>query len=76
MSSLGRETFVRDVQAAAFITLRRPAVFSNALCQSGSFWWLADHHVDLPATHARFWLSVGSEETDTQISHPPTGCFS
>jgi hypothetical protein len=23
----------------------------------------------------RFWLSVGDEETDAKVSHPPTGLF-
>jgi len=59
--------------AAAQIALRHPDVFSHVLCQSGSFWWLADHALDLPATQARFWLSVGDEETATEISHPPSG---
>jgi S-formylglutathione hydrolase FrmB len=26
-------------------------------------------------TSARFWLSVGAQETETGVSHPPTGLF-
>ncbi len=61
--------------AAAHIALRRPDLFSYALCQSGSFWWLADHPIEFPATRSRFWLSVGDEETSTEVAHPPSGIF-
>jgi enterochelin esterase family protein len=61
--------------AAAYTALLHPGVFAHALCQSGSFWWFADHEADLPATNARFWLSVGSRETATDVSHPPSGLF-
>jgi enterochelin esterase-like enzyme len=60
---------------AALTAFHYPAVFSYALCQSGSFWWFADHEVRLPSTSAKFWLSVGSEETATNVSHPPAGLF-
>lgn len=62
------------LQGAA-IAFKYPSVFSYALCQSASFWWLADHEVKLPPTTTRFWLSVGGEETATNVSHPPTGLF-
>ena len=61
--------------AAAHIASRAPDVFARALCQSASFWWLADHPVALLATRGRFWLSVGSDETATGVSHPPTDLF-
>jgi enterochelin esterase-like enzyme/GNAT superfamily N-acetyltransferase len=61
--------------AAAYIASRAPRVFTKALCQSGSFWWLADHPRSLPASRGRFWLSVGSDETASGVSHPPTGLF-
>jgi enterochelin esterase family protein len=61
--------------AAAYTTLQHPSAFSAALCQSGSFWWLADHAVALPPTSARFWLSVGAQEIETGVTHPPTGLF-
>ena len=32
--------------SAAYITLLYPSIFSYALCQSGSFWWFADHEVN------------------------------
>jgi len=60
---------------AAFTACRHPGVFSSALCQSGSFWWLAGKSVPLPPTAARFWLSVGDEETASNLSHPPTGLY-
>src|SRR5262249_1785617 len=61
--------------AAAQIAMDHPDAFSRALCQSGSFWWLIDHPTPLRQTRARFWLSVGSEETECGVSHPPTGIF-
>jgi enterochelin esterase-like enzyme len=61
--------------ASAYVTLRYPAVFSFALCQSGSFWWLKDKDVSLPRTKAKFWLSVGDKETTTGLTHAPSGLF-
>ncbi len=61
--------------AAAYTALQHPETFSSALCQSGSFWWLADHAVSFPPTHARLWMSVGTEEVETGVTHPPTGLF-
>jgi enterochelin esterase-like enzyme len=65
--------------AAAHIALLYPTRFPAALCQSGSFWFEPDAFARLarqrrPVT-TRFWLSVGDEETDTNVSHPPTGLF-
>src|SRR5262245_22373221 len=65
--------------AAAHIALLYPTRFSAALCQSGSFWFEPDAFARLaqqrPPVTTRFWLSVGDEETATNISHPPTGLF-
>ena len=61
--------------AAAHTAFHHPRVFSAALCQSGSFWWLADHTILLPSTSARLWLSVGDQETDSGVAHPPSGLF-
>lgn len=60
---------------SAFIAFRYPAVFPRALCQSGSFWWLADHDVMFRPADLRLWLSVGSQETETNVTHPPTSLF-
>lgn len=59
--------------ASAFVCLRYPEVFGGALCQSGSFWWMVQTGVEIPRTNARFWLSVGDQETATGVSHPPSG---
>jgi enterochelin esterase-like enzyme len=59
--------------AAMYAALRHPQVFSYALCQSASFWWLENNEATLPATRGKFWLSVGDRETATNVSHPPTG---
>lgn len=61
--------------AGAHIVLSHPDVFSHALCQSGSFWWLVGKERSWPRTSARMWLSVGDQETETRVSHPPTGLF-
>jgi len=65
--------------AAAHIALLYPTRFPAALCQSGSFWLepeaLADLAQQRPPVGTRFWLSVGDEETDAGVSHPPTGLF-
>lgn len=69
--------------ASAFITLTHPGVFARCLSQSGSFWWenerLATMLPELPGAQSqsrpplRFWISVGDQETQAGISHPPTG---
>lgn len=59
--------------AGAHIAFRYPDTFSFALCQSGSFWWLADNDVSLPPTRTKFWLSVGDQERDIDVTHPPSG---
>ncbi len=59
--------------AAAYLALKYPAVFSYALCQSASFWWLKDKELNWPQTNAKFWLSVGDKETAKGLSHAPSG---
>jgi len=63
--------------AAAHIALLYPTRFPAALCQSGSFWLEPEAFARLAQEHrpvtTRFWLSVGDEETSTNVSHPPTG---
>jgi len=56
---------------SAFTTIRHPAVFSSCLSQSGSFWWLHGRSLDLGPTKAKFWFSVGDQETATQVAHSP-----
>lgn len=63
--------------AAAYAATRHPAVFRAAVCQSPSFWWDGGRFAEeLPAaTQAgpTFWISVGNRETETGVSHPPSG---
>jgi enterochelin esterase family protein len=63
--------------ASAHAALMHPGVFSAALSQSGSFWWDDRRFARLAANHSgigsRHWLSVGDEETQEDVSHPPTG---
>ncbi|MEQ8855418.1 alpha/beta hydrolase-fold protein [Gimesia sp.] len=61
--------------AAAHVAFQYPGLFSQVLCQSGSFWWLAQQELELPVNHARFWLSVGDQETETEVTHPPSGLY-
>ncbi len=61
--------------ASAYSALQYPSVFSCSLSQPGSFWWLEGRDITLPRTRAKFWLSVGDEETAIGISHSPTGLF-
>ena len=62
---------------AVHLTLRYPEHFRSCISQSGSHWWdpegfeeAVKRHSPLPA---RFWLSVGSKETATDLHHAPTG---
>jgi len=48
---------------AAYVTCRHPQTFSLCLSQSGSFWWLDGKEDRLSPTAAKFWLSVGDQET-------------
>lgn len=63
--------------ASAHIALTHPHRFSRGLCQSGSFWWndewLARNVDARRRTAGRFWLSVGDQETQCGITHPPSG---
>lgn len=54
--------------ASAWLALQYPGHFRYCLCQSGSFWWNAEHFTKMAAQHTpitnRFWLSVGDQETE------------
>jgi enterochelin esterase family protein len=54
---------------AAYVTCRHPHTFARCLSQSGSFWWLDGREDRLAPTAARFWLSVGDQETAENVSH-------
>jgi enterochelin esterase family protein len=56
---------------AAYVTCRHPQTFSRCLSQSGSFWWLDGKDDRLSPTAAKFWLSVGDQETAENVSHSP-----
>jgi enterochelin esterase-like enzyme len=63
--------------AATFITLRYPQVYSRCLSQSGSYWWneewLTRHLGEIPASPAKFRISVGDRETVAGVTHAPSG---
>ncbi|HET9944159.1 MAG TPA: alpha/beta hydrolase-fold protein [Actinomycetes bacterium] len=56
---------------AAYVTCRHPGTFTRCLSQSGSFWWLDGKEDRLSPTAAKFWLSVGDQETAEDVSHSP-----
>jgi enterochelin esterase family protein len=62
--------------AAVFAAIRFPRVFPRNIAQSPSAWWnrewLRRHAGKRALPGSRFWISVGSEETDTDVEHPPT----
>ncbi|MFO1482153.1 MAG: alpha/beta hydrolase-fold protein [Verrucomicrobiaceae bacterium] len=61
---------------AVFTALRHPGVFAGVLAQSPSAWWqeewLAANIPAQPSRTQHFWLSVGTQELQTNVSHPPT----
>jgi len=63
--------------ASAYLMITYPTIFSHSLCQSGSFWWnnewLTNELKNRVIQRGNYWISVGSNETDFGISHPPTG---
>jgi enterochelin esterase family protein len=65
--------------AAAHIALRHPGRLAAAICQSPSFWWEEERLRQSlpPATDgaAALWISVGDQETQQEISHPPSGLW-
>jgi len=62
---------------AVHLALRYPQFFGACVSQSGSHWWDHGSFAETVRRHApvrgRFWLSVGSQETQTDVRHPPTG---
>jgi enterochelin esterase-like enzyme/GNAT superfamily N-acetyltransferase len=62
---------------AFHLALRYPPLFNACVSQSGSHWWDYENFEETVKSHApvgsRFWLSVGSQETQTDLHHPPTG---
>lgn len=62
---------------AAYIATRHPETFRAVICQSPSFWWEGGRFAaELPAaakSGPEFWISVGSQETEVGVSHPPSG---
>ncbi|MDB6007537.1 MAG: putative esterase [Prosthecobacter sp.] len=61
---------------AVFTALKYPGVFAGVLAQSPSAWWqeewLAHSLPTMPSPPQRMWLSVGTKEVQTSLSHPPT----
>lgn len=62
--------------ASTHIALNYPNRFSFALSQSPSYWWnnewLKDQLSILNHASGKYWISVGDQETESDVSHPPT----
>ncbi|MGF1655868.1 MAG: GNAT family N-acetyltransferase [Verrucomicrobiales bacterium] len=62
---------------AVYLTLQYPEHFGYCLSQSGSHWWKHEWFAEMARQQnhisARFWLSVGDQEIETDVRHPPTG---
>lgn len=64
---------------AAYTAMQHPQVFTRVLCQSGSFWWESER-LTADVTQAEtvsgsFWISVGDQEKESGVSHPPIGLW-
>jgi enterochelin esterase-like enzyme len=63
--------------AAAHLATRYPHVFHAAICQSPSFWWEQGRFAaELPTAAnpaQQFWICVGNQETESGVSHAPSG---
>ncbi|MCF7788066.1 MAG: hypothetical protein K9N47_18230 [Prosthecobacter sp.] len=61
---------------SVFTALRHPCGFAGVLAQSPSAWWEDEWLVKalpaMPASPQRIWMSVGTLELQTNVSHPPT----
>lgn len=61
---------------AIFTAPRYPEVFAGVLSQSPSAWWqdewLAGSLTPVGTNAIRFWISVGTQEVQENVSHPPT----
>jgi len=61
---------------SVYLTLQYPQHFSGCISQSGSHWWKHEWFAEIAKSKspidARFWLSVGNQETEVNIKHPPT----
>ncbi len=62
---------------ATYLTLGEGSPFRTCISQSGSHWWrhewFAEWAQQQGHDYAHFWLSVGDQETETNVRHPPTG---
>lgn len=64
---------------SVYLTLQYPLHFSGSISQSGSHWWKHEWFTEIALSKqpidANFWLSVGDQETEINIKHPPTDLF-
>lgn len=64
---------------ASYLTLHEESSFQNCISQSGSYWWKSGWFAEWAKKqghdYAHFWLSVGDQETETNIDRPHLGLF-
>ncbi len=62
---------------SVYLALQYPQHFSGCISQSGSHWWKHEWFGAMARSKspvdARFWLSVGDQESEVNVEHPPTG---
>ncbi|WFB37563.1 GNAT family N-acetyltransferase [Kiritimatiellota bacterium B12222] len=62
---------------ATYLSLNYPHHFGCCLSQSGSHWWKPEWFAEMSRAcapiPARFWLSVGDRETETDVTHSHSG---
>jgi enterochelin esterase-like enzyme len=62
---------------AAFLAVRFPDCPRAVICQSPSLWWGNERFKEMvspvPARSPGIWISVGDQETQKDVAHPPTG---
>ena len=65
--------------AAAFAATQYQHAFAAAICQSPSFWWqdgwFFKNLASATGTSQKLWISVGEQETDSDIYHSPSNMF-
>lgn len=64
---------------ASYLTLHERSPFRACISQSGSYWWRSGWFANWAKKqghdHAHFWLSVGDQETETNVNRPHLSLF-
>lgn len=64
---------------SVYIAAHHPALFPRCLAQSGSFWlkheWFEEKLKSLGKLKTKFYMSVGDEETEENVTHQPNDLY-